>query len=51
MNELECMRAFVKVVEVGSFAEAARQTDTAKSVISKRVSQLEEHLELQLIQR
>ena len=51
MNELECMRAFVKVVEVGSFAEAARQIDTAKSVISKRVSQLEELLELQLIQR
>ena len=51
MNELECIRAFVKVVEVGSFAEAARQTDTVKSVISKRVSQLEEYLELQLIQR
>jgi DNA-binding transcriptional LysR family regulator len=51
MNELECIRAFVKVVEVGSFAEAARQTGTVKSVISKRVSQLEEYLELQLIQR
>jgi len=51
MNELSCIRAFVKVVEVGSFAEAARQSGTVKSVISKRVSQLEEHLELQLIQR
>jgi len=51
MNELECIRAFVKVVEVGSFAEAARQTDTVKSVITKRVNQLEEHLELQLLQR
>ena len=51
MNELECIRAFVKVVEAGSFAEAARQKGTAKSVITKRVNQLEEHLELQLLQR
>lgn len=51
MNELECMRAFVKVVEVGSFTEAARQTGTVKSVITKRVNQLEEHLKLQLLQR
>ncbi len=51
MNEFDCIRTFVKVVEVGSFAEAARQTGTAKSVISKRVNQLEDHLELQLLQR
>lgn len=51
MNELKCIRAFVKVVEVGSFAEAARQTDTAKTVIATRINQLEEHLELQLLQR
>lgn len=51
MNELECIRAFVRVIEAGSFAAAARQTNSAKSVISKRVSQLEAHLELQLIQR
>lgn len=41
----------MKVVEAGSFAEAARQSRTAKSVISKRVNQLEDHLELQLLQR
>ena len=51
MNELKCIRAFVKVVEVGSFAEAARQTDTSKSVIATRINQLEAHLELQLLQR
>ena len=51
MNELKCIRAFVKVVEVGSFAEAARQMHTAKSVIATRINQLEEHLELQLLQR
>jgi len=51
MNELECIRTFVKVVEAGSFAEAARQTGTVKSVVTKRVNQLEQHLELQLLQR
>ena len=49
MNELKCIRAFAKVVVVGSFAEAARQTDTAKSVIATRINQLEENLELQLL--
>jgi len=51
MNELECIRAFVKVVEVGSFTEAARQIGTVKSVVTKRINQLEEHLELQLLLR
>lgn len=51
MNELECIRAFIRVVEVGSFAEAARQIGTAKSVMSKRVNQLEDHLQLELLHR
>ena len=51
MNELLCIRAFVKVVETGSFAEASRQIGRVKSVITKRVNQLEEYLELQLLQR
>ena len=51
MNELNSLRAFVKVVEVGSFAEAARQMGTVKSVVTKRVNQLEEHLQLELLQR
>ncbi len=51
MNELDCIRAFVRVVEAGSFSEAARQTGTVKSVITKRINQLEEYLELQLLQR
>ena len=51
MNELECIRTFIKVVEVGSFTEAARQLDSAKSAVSKRINQLEDHLELQLFQR
>lgn len=51
MNELNCIRAFIKVCEVGSFAEAARQIGTAKSVITKRVNQLEDHLQLELLHR
>lgn len=51
MDELKCMQAFVKVVEVGSFAEAARQTHTTKSVMTKRVNQLEESLHIELMQR
>jgi DNA-binding transcriptional LysR family regulator len=51
VDELKSMRAFVKVVETGSFAEAARQTHTSKSVMTKRVNQLEDHLQLELMQR
>jgi len=51
MDELKSIQAFIKVIETGSFAEAARQTDLSKSVISKRVSQLEEYLQLELMQR
>ena len=51
MNELQCIRAFIRVVEVGSFAEAARQIGTVKSVITKRVNQLEDNLQLELLHR
>jgi len=51
MDELNCIRAFIKVIETGSFAEAARQTGLARSVMTKRVNQLEEHLQLELMQR
>ena len=51
MDELKSIRAFVKVVEAGSFAEAARQTSTAKSVMTKRINQLEESMEMELLQR
>ena len=51
MNELQCIRAFVRVVEAGSFAEAARQIGTVNSVITKRVNQLEDHLQLELMHR
>lgn len=51
MNELQCIRAFIRVVEAGSFVGAARQIGTANSVITKRVNQLEDHLQLELLHR
>ena len=45
------MEAFVRVAESGNFAAAARQIGVAKSVISTRVQQLEEHLGVSLFHR
>lgn len=35
MNKVTSLRAFVKVVEAGSFAEAGRQLRLSRSAISK----------------
>jgi DNA-binding transcriptional LysR family regulator len=43
--------AFVSVVEDGSFAAAAKKGGISASVISKRISRLEDQLRVQLIQR
>jgi DNA-binding transcriptional LysR family regulator len=45
------MAVFVKVVETGSFSEAARQLGATPSAISRSVSRLEKALGLQLLQR
>ena len=51
MNQLNCMRAFVNVVEAGSFAGAARMANVSPSVITKRINQLEGHLDVELLRR
>jgi DNA-binding transcriptional LysR family regulator len=51
MDELRSMRAFVNVVEVGSFAGAARRMKISPSVITKRINQLEDHLNVELLRR
>ncbi|MEL5218107.1 LysR family transcriptional regulator [Serratia bockelmannii] len=51
MNKFVDMASFVRVVEAGSFSEAARQLGTVKSVVSHRVQQLELHLGVVLIER
>lgn len=49
--DLESLRAFVKVVELGSFTRAAAQLGTGKARISLRIKALEDQLGTRLLQR
>ncbi|KLN61618.1 LysR family transcriptional regulator [Kiloniella spongiae] len=51
MESMNVIPVFVAVVEEGSFAGAARRIGVTKSAISKRISQLETHLGVQLLHR
>lgn len=51
MNQLLAMRAFVRVIEAGSFNRAADQMGMPRSSLSKLVSDLEKHLGTKLIHR
>ncbi len=51
MDRLAAMEAFVRVVEAGSFSEAARRSRQPKSGISKQVQALERHLDARLLER
>jgi DNA-binding transcriptional LysR family regulator len=51
MEKVTSLRAFVKVVETGSFAEAGRQLRLSRSAISKQVAELEQSLGVQLLNR
>ncbi|MET0068221.1 MAG: LysR family transcriptional regulator [Candidatus Thiodiazotropha sp.] len=51
MNRLESLESFVAVVESGRFTTAAERLGIGKSVISRRVSELEEHLGALLLHR
>jgi DNA-binding transcriptional LysR family regulator len=51
MDKLTSIRAFVKVVELGSFSEAGRQMRLSRSAISKYVGDLEQDLGVQLLNR
>jgi DNA-binding transcriptional LysR family regulator len=51
MDKLSSLRAFVKVVELGSFSEAGRKLRLSRSVISKYIADLERDLGVQLIHR
>ncbi|MEW8505193.1 MAG: LysR family transcriptional regulator [Candidatus Thiodiazotropha sp.] len=51
MDRLDCLESFVAVVESGQFSAAAERLGIGKSVISRRVSELEEYLGALLIQR
>ena len=51
MDRFENMNAFVRVVETGSISAAADRMDIAKSVVSRRLKELEEHLGVELFHR
>jgi DNA-binding transcriptional LysR family regulator len=51
MDKLASLRAFAKVVELGSFSEAGRQLRLSRSAISKYVADLENDLGVHLINR
>lgn len=51
MDKVASLRAFVKVVENGSFAEAGRQLRLSRSAVSKYIAELEESLGVQLLNR
>ncbi|MBK8454884.1 MAG: LysR family transcriptional regulator [Thiofilum sp.] len=51
MNYLENLRTFVAVVDLGTLTQAADQLYIAKSAVSRRMAELEEHLGVQLFHR
>lgn len=51
MDKLSSLQAFVKVVEHGSFSEAARSLRLSRSAVSKHVIALEQELGVQLLVR
>ena len=51
MENLESLRAFVRVVEVGSFSAAGRQLDMAPSSVSRQINEIENQLAARLFHR
>lgn len=51
MDRLQAMTAFVRVVETGSFSQAARQIGVGQPAISKTIAQLEDRLQVRLLLR
>jgi DNA-binding transcriptional LysR family regulator len=51
MDKFSAMRAFVRVVEAGTFTRAAESLDIPKSQMSRLIQSLEEELKTQLLNR
>jgi LysR family transcriptional regulator, regulator for bpeEF and oprC len=51
MDQLRCMRTFMRVAEIGSFTAAADALQLSRAVVSSQVAELEQHLGCQLLQR
>jgi DNA-binding transcriptional LysR family regulator len=51
MDRFENMGAFIRIVEAGSISAAADRLGVAKSAVSRRLKELEEHLGVELFHR
>jgi DNA-binding transcriptional LysR family regulator len=51
MDQLRAMRVFARVIDEGSFAQAARELDLAPAVVTRLIAELEDHLGARLINR
>lgn len=51
MDKLQCMEAFVRVAQSGSFIQAAESLGVTRSVISTRIQQLEKFVDAPLFHR
>ena len=51
MDKLDAMRAFVRVVERGSFSAVAKENGIGQPAVSKQISALEDELGTELIHR
>jgi LysR family transcriptional regulator, regulator for bpeEF and oprC len=51
MDQLQCMRTFMRVADLHSFTRAADALGLSRAVVSTHVAELERHLRCQLFQR
>lgn len=51
MDRFDCMRAFVRVVEAGSFTKAADTLNMSRATVTQLIQQLEAHLQIKLLNR
>jgi DNA-binding transcriptional LysR family regulator len=51
MDRLDAMRAFVQVVDSGSYTKAALQLNLHKATVSQQIQQLEDRLGTRLLTR
>jgi LysR family transcriptional regulator for bpeEF and oprC len=51
MDQIQSMRAFVRVVEAGSFTKAAESLDLPKGTVTKQIQHLETRLQVKLLNR
>jgi hypothetical protein len=51
MNRWDLLHTFVCVIESGGFSLAARRLDVSKSLVSRKIGQLEKHFATQLLFR